>query len=118
MTSRLALKFGIVGITIGAAVVLLWWFVRISDPFHFPTVGQTPPNYTEPLLLTILDDSVFVLCPGSLLQVFTLEMRGWLAWFMWILAVLLNGPIYYAIGLLVGILPRREKTKGVRAKGA
>jgi hypothetical protein len=102
MTSSLARKFGFVGIAVGAAVVLLWWFVQIVDPFHLPNVGQAPPNFREPLLLTILDDSVFVLCPGSLLQVFTLEMRGWFSWFMWILAVLLNGPIYYAIGLVVG----------------
>src|SRR5271166_2913997 len=107
MTSSLARKFGFVGIAVGIAVVLLWWFVQIFDPFRLPTVGQTPLNYREPLLLTILDDSVFVLCPGSLLQVFTLEMRGWLSWFMWILAVLLNGPIYYAIGLVVAALLKR-----------
>ncbi len=107
--SSLARKFGLVGFAIGAAAALTWWLVRISNPFHLPIVGQAPPNYQEPLLSRIIDDSVFVLCPGTLLQVFTLEMRGWLSWFMWILAVLLNGPIYYAIGLICAALMKRRQ---------
>jgi uncharacterized membrane protein YecN with MAPEG domain len=60
-----------------------------------------------------LDDSVFVLCPGTLLQVFTLEMRGVFSWFMWIFAVLLNGPIYYAIGFVVSALMKGGHETGV-----
>jgi len=108
MMFKVACKFAFVGIAVGIGVSLLWWYVQIFDPLHLPTAGHVPPNYREPLLYSIIDDSVFVLCPGSLLMVFTLEMRGWFSWFMWILAVLLNGPIYYAIGLAVGALFRRR----------
>jgi hypothetical protein len=104
MTSSLARKFGFVGIAVGAAVALLWWYVQISNLFHLPTVGHAPPNYKEPLLAQIIDNGIFVLCPGTLLQVFTIDIGGWVSWFMWILAVLLNGPIYYAIGLVVAAL--------------
>ena len=108
MPSRFARKFGLIGLAVGLAAALIWWPVQIADPFHVPTVGQAPQNYQEPLLLRIINDSVFVLCPGTLLQFFTLEMRGWLSWFMWTLAVLLNVPIYYAIGWLVETLFKGE----------
>ena len=114
MTSNLARKFAYVGITVGIAVALSFWFISIFNPFHLPNVNQAPPNYREPLLLSIMEDSYFVLCPGILLQVFTLEMRGWFSCFMWILAVLLNGPIYYAIGLVVGALLKRGDRVSVR----
>ena len=39
---------------------------------------------------------------------FTIGVRGWFSWFMWIFAVLLNGPIYYVIGLVVGALIGRR----------
>ena len=107
MTSNLARKFAIVGVAIGIAVALSFWFINIFNPFHLPNVNQVPPNYREPLLLSVIDDSFFVFCPGTLLQVFTLEMRGWFSWFMWILAVLLNGPIYYAIGFVIDALLKR-----------
>jgi hypothetical protein len=108
MRSSLARKFAYVGIAVGAGISLLWWSVQIFDPFHLPTtVEHLPPNYSAPLLYWIINGSVFVLCPGTLLQAFTLEMRGWFSWFMWILAVLLNGPIYYVIGLVIGVLLKR-----------
>ncbi len=105
---KLARKFAYVGIALGVGVSLLWWGVQIFDPFHLPTVGHAPPNYREPLLAQIIDGSVFVLCPGTLLQVFTIDIGGWVSWFMWVLAVLLNAPIYYVIGLAVGALIGRR----------
>ena len=90
MNPNFARRFAVVGIAVGIAVALSWWFVRIFNPFHLPTLGQAPPNYREPLLLTIFEDSVLLLCPGALLQVFTLEMRGWFSWFMWVLAVMVS----------------------------
>lgn len=105
---KLARKFAYIGIAVGAGAALLWWSVQIFDPFHLPTVGHVPPNYRAPLLYWIINDGIFVLCPGTLLQAFTLEMRGWFSWFMWILAVLLNAPIYYVIGLAVGALIGRR----------
>lgn len=106
-------KFAVVGIAVGITGAVLWWYVQIFDPFHLPAVGQVPPNYRAPSLYWIINDSVLVLCPGTLLQVFTLEMRGWFSWFMWILAVSLNGPIYYAAGLAIDALMKHRN--GARA---
>ena len=100
----LARRFAYIGIAVGAGAVLLWWSVHIFNPFHLPTTSNVPPDYRAPHLYWFINDGVFVLCPGALLQAFTLEMRGWFSWVMWTLAVLLNGPIYYVIGLAVGAL--------------
>jgi hypothetical protein len=115
---KFALKFAVVGIVIGAAISLLWLSVQIFDPFHLPIVGHAPPNYKQPPLAQLIDDGVFVLCPGTLLQVFTLDIGGWVPWIMWIFAVLLNGPIYFVLGLLVGTLLKREGTRGSDVQGA
>ena len=116
MTLRLARKLALIGIAIGAADALLWWAVYIFNPFHLPTVGNIPPNYREPFLDLVISDSPFVLCPGSLLMFFTIDIGGWVAWFMWILAVLLNGPIYYGIGLLIEVLPEGKRRVPTRAR--
>src|SRR4029077_18700420 len=38
--------------------------------------------------------AMYVLCPGPLLQVFTVGTSDRLGWVMWVLAVLVNGPVY------------------------
>ena len=111
-------KFGYVGIVVGIGVALLWWYVRIFDPFHLPTWEQSPPNFRAPLLYWVINDCVFVLCPGTLLMFLTIGMRGWFSLFMWIFAVSLNGPIYFAIGLLVETLLKRRRIGASRAQGA
>jgi hypothetical protein len=111
MKSRLARRFAILGLAIGVTVALLWWYVRIFNPFHLPTWQQIAHSsyYSAPLTYWIFQDIVSVLCPGTFLQIFTMEMRGWFSWFMWILAVFLNIPIYYGIGLVVDALMKRRR---------
>jgi hypothetical protein len=116
MNSSVARRFAVVGTAIGVSGALLWWYVQIFDPFHLPPVGHVPPDYRAPLLYWIINDSVFLLCPATLLFFFTMEMRGWFSCFMWILAVLLNGPIYYAIGLVVGTVMKQRRSSGAIAK--
>jgi hypothetical protein len=120
MTSSLARKFAVVGIAVGITSVLLWWYVKIFNPFHLPTMEQAmervPPNYSAPLLFTVINYSVFVLCPGTLLMFFAMDMRGWFSWFMWVFAVLLNGPIYYAIGFEIEARLKRRNDKNAIAK--
>jgi hypothetical protein len=114
MTLSFARKFAVAGIVIGTADALLWWYVQIFDPFHLPTLAQAPPNYRAPFLYWIINDSVLVLCPVTLLIIFPL--RGWVTWFIWILVVLLNGPIYYAIGLVIETMMNRRHSRSAVAR--
>jgi hypothetical protein len=50
---------------------------------------------------------MFVLCPGLLLQVFTIGTSDRLGWKMPVLAALANGPIYYGAGLIFAALMKR-----------
>jgi hypothetical protein len=107
MTLNLARRFAVVGVAVGVTIILLWWFDMTFNPFHLPTLEQAPPNYMQPLARRIMVDSFFVFCPGICLQMFTIGIGGWFSWVMWILAALLNAPIYYGIGLVIGVLLKR-----------
>ena len=76
--------FAFAGIAIGCLLALVHWLDYAFNPFDFPTL------------------LIFILCPGQLLHLFTIGIGGPLVWFVWLLGVLLNGPIYFLIGLLVG----------------
>jgi hypothetical protein len=91
VTSKLAQRFALSGIVIGFTVMGLYWYDYRYNPFHLP---PPPPIYS------FLEKAMFVLCPGLLLQVFTIGTSDRFAWAMWTLAVLLNGPVYYLAGLV------------------
>ncbi len=96
---KLARKFAYVGIAIGVGVSLLWWYVQIFDPFHLPTVGHVPPNYSAPPLYWIINDRRFRalswrsalpgVCPGNA----GIGSRGSCGFWQ----CSSSGPIYYVI---------------------
>jgi len=111
-TSKLPRRLAVVGIAIGLALMVVWWYVTKYNPFHLPSLEQaeTMGNYSAPRLYWLLKDTMFALCPGLFLHVFTMEASGSVTWLMWVPAVLLNGPIYYLVGrLLVAQTARRSR---------
>jgi len=76
----------------------LYWYDYKYNPFDLPPV--TP-------LYNLLEKAMFLLCPGLLLQFFTIGTSDRLGWMMWILAALMNGPIYYCAGLILNALANR-----------
>jgi hypothetical protein len=108
-TSKLPRRLAVIGIATGVGLMAMWWYIDKFDPFHLPTSeqAQTMGNYSAPPLYWFLKDLMFVLCPGLFLQVFTIDMGTVVTWFMWGLAALLNGPIYYAAGLILAALMKR-----------
>ncbi len=101
----------IIGVTIGLALTAWHWYEYIYNPFHFPTweEAQALGNYSPPALYTFIEKCTFVLCPGLFLQIFTIDAGNQVAWIMWTLAALMNGPIYYCIGMiLAALIAQRE----------
>jgi hypothetical protein len=109
--SRLPRKLAVIGIVIGFSLQGAWWYVYKYDPFHLPTLqqAQNMGNFSAPPLMTALEDLTFVLCPGSLLHVFTMDMGETITSLTWTVAALLNGALYYAIGLGAVALVRRGR---------
>ncbi len=57
-------------------------------------------------MYNVVEKMMFVLCPGLFLQVFTIGAGDRLGWVMWVFAALLNGPLYYLLGMLVASVAR------------
>jgi len=55
---------------------------------------------------------MFVLCPGLFLQVLTIGTSDRLALIMWVIAALLNAPIYYLVGLLFAAIMKGRGAGG------
>jgi len=99
--SRVPRTLAFAGIAIGFAFMVMWWYIVTYDPFHLPT-AEAPSSYSAPALYWLLKDSIFVLCPGEIMGVFCMDCTGYtVPLLIWTVAALLNGPIYYCLGLLI-----------------
>ncbi len=87
----------------------LYWSDYKYNFFHLPTSAEaeTMGNYSAPPLYRFLEDVMFALCPGLFLQVLTMDTGDAVGAFMWVLAALLNGPIYYCLGLIIVAVMKR-----------
>jgi hypothetical protein len=106
IASNLPRRFALAGIALGFVFMALHWYDYKYNPFHFPTseVAQTFPRYSTPAIYKFAEKAMFVLCPGLLLQIFTIGTGDVLAWALWTLAALINAPIYYCVGLILAAL--------------
>ncbi len=110
--SKLPRRLAIFGIVVGFLFMAAWLYVSRYDPFHLPTLEQARGmgNFSEPLPLEIFEDATFALCPGSFLHIFTMDAGSAMTCLTWTAAALLNGPIYYGIGLAVARLLKGRRT--------
>jgi len=99
LTSRLPMKFAITGLVTGSIWMCLYFLDYKYNPFHLP-----PP----PPLYRVLESTMFVLCPGLLLQFFAMGTSDRVAYLMWAVAICLNVPVYYLIGLLISSMAGRR----------
>ena len=105
--------FALVGIAIGCLCLLAYWLDYTFNPFNLPAAGSLGAHgYSAPWAYVFLHNLIFVLCPGQFLHLFTIGMGGTVTWVVWGLGALLNGPIYYFVGLLV------SNIKATRRSGA
>jgi hypothetical protein len=97
ISSKLPQRFALVGVSLGFTLMGLYWFDYKYNPFHLP---PPPPIYH------FLEKAMFVLCPGLLLQFFTIGTSDRLGWTIWVLAALVNGPVYYGAGMILVALTK------------
>lgn len=106
--SKLPLLFVLAGILLGLALALMWAYISVFNPFHLPTVeqAQTLGNYTAPPLYWHLRTLLIILLPGIWLDAFAMGASQSVHYTIWGFAILLDGAIFYCIGLLVNRMRR------------
>ena len=102
-------KMAIIGIIIGIIMVSLYWYDYAYNPFHLPTVASVAnqSSYSPPMAYTIFEKAMFILCPGLYLQIFTIGTGDKFAWILWLVAIILNGAIYYGVGALITFIVKK-----------
>jgi hypothetical protein len=104
--SKVPKRFAIMGLVIGFACMGMWLYIYKYNPFHFPLL-QSPPipgNYSPPALYDFLENLEFILVPGICLSGFAARAGEAGVYVVWIVAISLNFPIYYALGLIVSTI--------------
>ena len=103
--SKIPIIFGVTGLVIGFVFMAGYFYELHYNPFHFPTMEQAVEQaqtsghgYSAPPLYHFLERLMFALVPGLLLPAIGID--GWVAIVLWVVAVLLNAPIYYCVGLV------------------
>ena len=109
--SKLPRRLAVVGIVVGFAFMGIWWYIDKYDPFRLPTwqQAQTMGNFSAPPWLRLIENLTFVLCPGSFLHLLTMDMGDSMTRLTWVLAALINGLIYFAVGVILAALMRGRR---------
>jgi hypothetical protein len=110
VVSKVPRRLAVIGIIVGLVFMATSWYVYKFNPFHLPTAEQVKGmgSFSEPALSRLFDDMTFVFCPGSFLFFFTMDMSDTANYIMWVIVALINGPIYYCVGLILAALMRRR----------
>jgi hypothetical protein len=103
IASTLPRRFALAGIVLGFVLMALYWYDYKYNPFHFPTseAADKLRNFPTHPVYDVAEKAMFILCPGLYLQVFTIGTGDRVALTMWVIAALMNGPIYYLVGVLL-----------------
>jgi hypothetical protein len=111
MKSKLPRRFAIAGVFVGLFLYAVSWGIYKFNPFHIPTFR--PPAlmefYTFPPLYDFLTwDLPIVFCPAIFpLEFLTLDRGPAPDSAAWVVAVVINFPIYYCVGIIVDKVRRR-----------
>ena len=119
--SNVPRRLALVGVGVGLAFMAMWWYQDTYNFFHLPTEEQADKleSYTAPPLYWFFGDVTFLACPGSAITILAKDLEGTQAFVIaWLVAVLLNGAIYYGIGLIIAALTMHLRAhKEQRSRG-
>ena len=116
IASRLPRRLAVIGIIVGFGFMATSWYVYKYDPFHLPTWQEAEKigSFSKPPLLNLFEDLTFFFCPGSFLFFFTMDMSDTANYVMWVVVALINGPVYYCVGLILAALMKRRSQVPIR----
>jgi hypothetical protein len=103
-SSRLPLRFALIGVTLAILVFALAECVNIFNLFHLPTVEQAShmQNYTAPWLYFFLTQGLTVIvCPAMALFWLPIPASTRDVIILAGICALTNAPLYYCLGFAV-----------------
>jgi hypothetical protein len=101
---RLPRRLAIAGIVIGIGLLTFWLCADKYNLFHLPTAEQASKmhaNYKAPTIFWTVKKATVWLCPGLVLGIVTMDMAQNANLIMWLIAIVINGAIYYCLGLAI-----------------
>jgi hypothetical protein len=106
IASNLPRRLAIAGIVLGFVLMALHWYDYKYNPFRFPTseAADKLTSFPPHPVYNLVEKGMFVLCPGLFLQALTIGTSDRVALIMWVVAALVNGPVYYLVGLLLAAI--------------
>jgi hypothetical protein len=112
--SKLPKRFGFAGVAIGLGFMVFWHLQYKYNLFHFPTDQELTAmhrDYSPPALYTFIEHMAFTFVPGIWLGFFAMDLGDMAGIIAWIVASLINFPIYYCLGLIVSAIWRKIEAR-------
>ncbi|MGA9545747.1 MAG: hypothetical protein WBQ85_19395 [Candidatus Sulfotelmatobacter sp.] len=100
--AKLPRRLAITGIVIAIGLFTFWLCANRYNLFHLPTAEEAVnmhANYNAPPIFWALRRATVLLCPGLVLGIVTMDMGAGANLVMWSVAIIVNGAIYYCLGL-------------------
>lgn len=107
---KLPRRLAIAGILVGMGLMVFWECDYKYNFFHLPTAEEASrlqSSYTAPPAYRFLEKATFVLCPGVFLGFVTMDMGEVANLIMWLVTTVINGAVYYCVGLFLRAVGRR-----------
>ena len=102
---RMARRFAIVGLLVSILFFSFWALEYKFNFFHLPT-AENPPlgNYRQPASRMLVQKLNSIVCPPLVIMVFGMDMGLSANLFLATVVVVMNGALYFILGLIVGSL--------------
>jgi hypothetical protein len=114
-----ARRFALVGFFLPILFISFLLLEVHFNVFHLPTISQAGAmdSYTEPRVRALLVALNFILCPPYFLISFDRVDLGESAnLILWLISLMLNVALYFALGLAFGALWNRETQRKLRTE--
>ena len=102
---RVARRFAVVGLLVSILFFSFWALDYKFNFFHLPTADNVPTrNYTQPASRVLVQKLNFIVCPPLVIMVVGMDLGASANLLLATVVVVVNGALYFILGLLVGLL--------------
>jgi hypothetical protein len=102
---RLARRFAVVGLLVSILFFSFWALDYKFDFFHLPKANHVSSrNYDPPASRSLVQRLNFILCPPLVIMVVGMDLGASANLLLATVVVIMNGVLYFILGLLVGLL--------------